>query len=384
LGLLQALARARGLKRLLPVGLKRWARRLLPLEQYDPIKWAAEDPNAGAEEESTYPARVDLRLGIIKEFTQIHSYYIGACRELGVPYRLVDLSGPDWLDQVGRSGCDAFLVRPSGQITVWKQMFDERLRVLSHDLGKILFPSYDEIWFYESKRRMHYWLAAHGMPRPKTWVFYDRDQALDFADRADLPTVFKADLGSGSMGVRILRTRSGLRRLITKAFRKGFLKTGADPRDRQWGTVLLQEYLADPTEWRMIRVGESYFGYQKVRKGDFHSGSHVFRYGRPPTSLLRLTRSVTETGGFLSMALDCFVTSDGRCLVNEMQTTFGLHVSDGLPMEGGRPGRLVYDPAVDDWQFEEGLFCRNKLCNLRVQTLVERLQAGRACCGTAR
>ncbi len=82
------------------------------------------------------------------------------------------------------------------------------------------------------------------------------------------------------------------------------------------------------------------------------------------------------------MALDCFVTSDGGCLVNEMQTTFGLHVSDGLPMEGGRPGRLVYDPAVDDWQFEEGLFCRNKLCNLRVQTLVEKLQAARSCCGT--
>jgi glutathione synthase/RimK-type ligase-like ATP-grasp enzyme len=283
---------------------------------------------------------------------------------------------------VERSGCEAFLVRPSGQITVWKQMFDERLRVLSQDLGKVLFPTYEETWFYESKRRMHYWLAARQIPHAQTWVFYDLHEALDFAERACLPIVFKADFGSGSMGVRILRHRRALRRLIHRCFKTGFLKSGADPRDRQWGSVLLQEYLPDLVEWRMIRIGESYFGYQKVRKGDFHSGSHAFRYGRPPTDLLRLTQAVTDTGGFLSMALDCFVTSDGRALVNEMQTTFGLHVTDGLPMEGGRPGRLVYDPVLDDWRFEEGLFCRNKLCNLRVQTLVDQLLAQRAGWGT--
>ncbi len=71
-------------------------------------------------------------------------------------------------------------------------------RSFPHDLGKILFPSTDEIWFYESKRRMHYWLAAHGMPHPRTWVFYDRTQALDFADR-DGP----ADRVQGGLGLRV-------------------------------------------------------------------------------------------------------------------------------------------------------------------------------------
>jgi len=381
-GPLWALARARGLKARIPIWLKRMGRRLLPLEDYDPAKWLAEDPYAGAEEVSSYPARVDLRLGIIKEFTRIHGYYIGACRELGVPYCVVDISGPDWIERIERSGCDAFLVRPSGQITVWKQMYDERLRIMVQDLGKILFPGYDEIWFYESKRRMHYWLAANKVPHPQTWVFYDRRGALAFAEQAAMPLVFKADFGSGSMGVRIVRDRPGLRRLIDTCFRKGFRKTGADQRDRQWGSVLFQEFLPDVTEWRMIRVGDSYFGYQKVKKGDFHSGSHVFHYGRPPTDLLRQTKKVTDKGGFLSMALDCFVTSDGRCLVNEMQTTFGLHVAEGLPIVDGRPGRLVYDTGIDDWRFEEGDFCRNKLCNLRVETLVKLLQARHGLGGT--
>ena len=369
-GWLWRLARDRRIKRLIPKRIKTLGRRLLPLETYDPQKWLAEDPYARAEEISTYPAKYPVTLGIVREFTRIHSFYIGACRELGVPYRVVDLSGPDWIDVVRRCGCDAFLVRPSGQVTVWKQMFDERLRIMVRDLGLRIFPTLDEVWFYESKRRMHYWLAAHDVPHPRTWVFYDRRAAQAFADAAPLPLVFKADFGSGSMGVRIFRDRGPLQRWIDRCFRKGILKRGADRRDRQWGCVLFQAYLPNVTEWRMIRIGDSYLGYQKVRHGDFHSGSHRFQYGVPPSDLLDFVRGVTDQGRFRSMALDCFVTEDGRYLVNELQTTFGLHVTDGLPMQDGRPGRMLRDETSGQWRFEEGNFCRNKLCNLRVLDLL--------------
>jgi len=374
-GPLWALAKATGLKKLIPVSLKRLGRRLLPLEAYDPVKWLAEDPYADAEEVSTYPARVNLRLGIIKEFTRLHSLYIGACRELGVPYCVVDISGPDWIEQIERSGCDAFLVRPSGQITVWKQMYDERLRVLVQDLGKILFPSYDEIWLYESKRRMHYWLAANEIPHPKTWVFYDRRQALAFARETPLPIVFKADFGSGSKGVRILRDRPSLRRLINRSFARGFLKTGSDLRDRQWGSVLFQEFLPDAAEWRMIRIGESFFGYEKVRKGQFHSGSHCWRYGRPRSDLLDFVREITDKHNFRSMDIDVLVTQQHQYFVNELQAVFGMGNPYEMCVVNGKAGRMIHDSMTNDWRFEEGDFCRNKLCNLRVETLVRLLQA---------
>ena len=63
--------------------------------------------------------------------------------------------------------------------------------------------------------------------------------------------------------------------LIYKAFRRGIVPRGHNPMDRQWGYVYLQEYLKDAEEWRMIRIGESYFGYRKEKVGDFHSGSHA-------------------------------------------------------------------------------------------------------------
>ena len=372
-GLLWRLAQAQSLKRLIPRPLKYLGRRILPLASYDPQKWLAEDPYANAEAISTYPGKVDITLGIIREFTRIHSFYIGACRELGVPYKVIDISGPDWLKIVQDASCDAFLVRPPGQITVWKQMFDERLRIMSQDLNQILYPSYEEIWFYESKRRMHYWLAAHEVPHPQTWIFYDRGQAHDFVAQAPLPLVFKTDFGSGAMGVRILHDRDKLHRLVNRCFRKGVVKAGGDRRDRQWGCILLQAYLPQVKEWRMIRIGDSYMGYQKLQKGDYHSGSHAYAYGAPPTDLLDWVKAITDRGGFRSMALDIFVTPGGQYLVNELQTTFKIHVKEGLPLKDGKPGRFVYDQTGQTWRFIEGNFCRNQLCNLRVQDLLQQL-----------
>jgi hypothetical protein len=370
-GLLWRLAQAQSAKRLIPKPLKVLGRRLLPLESYDPQRWLAEDPYADVEEVSSYPGRVDVTLGIIKEFTRIHSFYIGACRELGVPYKVIDISGPDWVQQIQASGCDAFLVRPSGQITVWKQMFDERLKVISQDLGKTIFPSYEAIWFYESKRRMHYWLQAHDVAHPRTWVYYDRQAALSFADVTPLPIVFKTDFGSGAMGVQILTDRRKINRLVNRCFRHGIVKAGGDPRDRQWGSVLFQEYLPNVREWRMIRMGESYMGFQKLRRGQFHSGSHEFLYQRPPERLLNWVRETTDKGSFRSMALDIFVREDGDYLVNELQTTFALHADEGIPMVDGETGRFLYDEDAATWRFEPGNFCRNKLCNLRVEALLQ-------------
>ncbi|MCP4453460.1 MAG: hypothetical protein GY809_18530 [Planctomycetes bacterium] len=375
-GLLWTLANARILKQRIPKSIKRFGRKFLPLESCDAQRGLPEEAYSAVEQTSSCEGKADVCLGIIKEFTRIHSHYIGACRALGVPYKVLDMSGPDWMEVIRRSKCDALLVRPSGEINAWKQMFDERLRVASHELGKTLFPSYDEIWFCESKRRMHYWLGANDIPHPKTWVYYDRHEALTFADATPLPVVFKADFGSGALGMRIFRERGKLIRWINRYFKKGCVNRGADSRDRQWGSVLFQAYLPNVKEWRMIRIGESYMGYEKIKRGDFASGAKQLNYACPPEALLEFVRRVTCRGGFKSMAVDIFESEDGHYLVNELQTTFDLHVEDGLPMKEGKPGRFLFDTATRAWRFEEGLFCQNKLCNLRVEALMDQLNGG--------
>jgi len=333
--------------------------------------WLAKDPYTAEPEASSYPSRYPYILGIIKEFWHCHWPYIGACRDLGIAYKVIDISGPDWIDIVGKSGCDAFLVWPSVYMTIWKQMYDERLRIMSEELNKRIYPSYKGLWIYESKRRMHYWLRANKIPHPKTWVFYDLEQALDFANNVELPIVFKSDLGSGASGVKIFRHRRRLIRFVKRCFRKGFIRTRGYPLDRQWGSMLFQEYLPGVKEWRMIRIDNSYFGHQKGQIGDFHSGTDIVIFAEPPEELLNFVRKVTDASEFDSMNLDIFETSDGRYLVNELQTVFG---SDPSQMEiGGKPGRYTYDQDRKRWIFEEGIFWQNNCCNLRVEHLVKSL-----------
>jgi glutathione synthase/RimK-type ligase-like ATP-grasp enzyme len=336
--------------------------------------WEREAPFPGMENVSSYPAKVDTRLGIIRSFNYWHQYYMAACRELGVPYRVINIDAANWMDQVRSSECEAFLVWPSAFLSVWKQMYDEHLAILSGHLGKLVYPDTEAMWIYESKRRMHYWLAAEGFPHPETWIFYNRDDAMAFAMRAELPVVRKTDLGSVAAGVAIIRDRSQLRRLVRRAFGAGILRRGSDRRDREWGNVLFQRFIPNASEWRIIRIGDSYFGYEKVRLGDFHSGSARWIYDRPPDTLLDLARELTDRGGFTSMSIDILVDPNGTAYINELQGVFGM-LNEYACKVGEKIGRMLSGDSHGPWQFEEGDFCRNRMCNLRIQAVLDMLRA---------
>lgn len=344
--------------------------------------WTSGHPYKDMPLASTYPSKYEFIVGIVKEFCDKHLPYIAACRDLGISYKVVDISGPDWLQKVKQSGCDAFLVPPSGLTSVWKQMYDERFRVITQDLGKKIFPSYDSIWMYESKRRMHYWLEANGVPHPKTWIFYDLKQALEFVEGAVLPIVYKSDFGSGASGVKIFKNRVALRKHVKRCFKRGYRAYTRCVSDKEWGSVFLQEYLKDVKEWRMIRLEDSYFGHQKVKKNNFHSGSDRFAWINPPEKLLDFVLSITEKGNFKSMNLDIFETSDGRYLVNELQTFFGW-IRPYQMMVNGKAGRYLYDDIIQKWVFEEGVYCQHGGCNLRLVSLMSEFNINVEIVGTS-
>ncbi len=358
-------------RRWIPRPLRSLGYRLLPKRRLARKMWQ-EEYRRTLSAVRTSPLRTSVRLGIIKDMMMKHGRYEAACRELGVPYELVDIAGADWKEAIEGCGCDAFLVWPSHVHTISKMMFDERLRFLNHEMGRTLFPCYEGLWLYESKRRIAEWFALHDVPQPETRVFFDREQAERFLHRAHYPLVFKTDTSSSALGVRILRGQRQASRLVGRCFGKGYLARRHDARDRQWGCVLLQQYVPNATEWRTARVGGSFFANQKVRRGQFHSGSREVHYVRPPDRLLDFCRQVSEKGPFASINLDVLETEDGRYLASEMHSVWGCAQAH-MTIVDGRPGRFVYAEGYGMWAFEPGSFCRNVLCNLRVRTLLEML-----------
>ncbi|MGO1369373.1 ATP-grasp domain-containing protein [Senegalia sp. (in: firmicutes)] len=327
-----------------------------------------------------------MKLGILNEFTGSEKNYIKACESLGVEYELVDIISTNWIDNIKNSNCDGFLVKPSAKKEVWKNMYDEKLYFINKIMKKPIYPSYEELFIYENKKNMAYWLEVNDIPHPKTWVFYKREEALKFIkDYNEFPIMFKTNIGSAALGVKFIKNEKEAIKLINKIFTRGkFFNIGytkwyktsygiSYPRmdDKQYNFIIFQEKLDVKVEWRMINIGDSFFGHQKLSDGKFHSGSDLVGWVKPPEALLNLTKEISKIGNFTSMAIDIFEDINGNYYVNELQTMFGSYNPSQMYINDV-PGRYTYNDGK--WEFEEGLFNENASCNLRVIDFIERLE----------
>ena len=380
---LYAIGRMRRLRRVLPKFLEAWVNRAMPMADYSRRRKDLAAAGGDVELESNYTAKVPWRLGVIAHPENIHTNYVEACKELAVSYQVLDIFRSDWIDQVTKSNCDAFLTWSCETPVIWKRLYDDRLRFLVRDLGKMVYPPYDAIWLYGSKQRGTEWLRIHGFPCPATWVFYNEDEAVDFVKNASYPKVAKLDSGSASSGVWVVRNPAAARVIIRRAFGRGLKPKLSNGRDSQWGSILFQEYIPDAIEWRVVRIGKSYFGHDKVRAGDFHSGTGRTNWRRPPEEALRLVKRIVDTGRFDCMDVDILQSQEGRFYVNELQTFFGTKDTTQMYIEG-KPGRFLYVEERDFWEFEGGRFGINACCNLRVESLLEMLAGQSTRAGAAR
>ncbi len=364
----------RTLAPLLPTSLKETIRGVVPMKAYDYARQREVVLDQGPPQMTVPGSR--YRFGIVDDLYQDHQYFMAACRDRGVSYEVVDLLADDWVDRFRNGTFDAVLVWPSSVTTVIKQTYDYRLRILEQDLGVCLYPTWQECWLTEHKPRLRDWMDAHGVPHPRTWVFHDEAQALDFARGASLPIICKTATGAGASGVSVIRHRRALERIVRESFGPGLRPKRYDAHDRQRGFVYLQEYLPDVDEWRMVRIGDSFFGYRKEKGADgLHSASHKWSWVDPGKELLDLLKQVTDIGGFTSMNVDVFLTKDGRLLVNELQTVFGCTTPAIYMKVKDVEGRYHWQDGA--WCFEPGNYWHNHMCNLRIDHLVRTLDARR-------
>ena len=358
-------------RRLVPRGARQAVQRFVSFQDQKMRYFERRDPLAGVLAGDDNGLGFAFRVGIVRNRAFRHTPFVAACREERVPFRVVDVTGADWWHEVREAGCDAFLAWPDATATPVAKLVKDRLELLEREHGALVFPSAAERWVYEDKVRLADWLAARDLPHPPTRVFFDRAAADEFVATCDLPVVSKTAFGAAATGVRILRRRRDAHALVARAFGRGLMVAGHDPRDRQWGFVLFQDHLDVVREWRLVRIGDAYFGHPKGRTGEFHSGSGRAEWDVPEPRHLELLHRVTEAGGFRSMAVDTFETATGELWVNELQTVFGASTSVDQMRVDGHPGRMLRDGA-GGWRFEPGDFARNACANARLLDLIAR------------
>jgi len=322
-----------------------------------------------------------------------------SCAKVNIDFDVIDLTSWDWYDQLKQSDSNIFLLKPPGETYKFKHLYDERLYVVSAVMNKFVFPSFKEVYIYENKRMLSAFLKGASIPLPGTHVFYDKGEAFAFAETASLPIVGKTSIGASGTGVKIIHSKIELKKYIRKAFGKGIKRrlgpnrnTGnvkswskkafASPsyfweklkkyieiyQDSQKGFVLLQEYIPHDYEWRIVKIGESWFGHQKVKSGEMASGTKGIDYVTPPIPLLEFCKDVCDQHNFNSMAIDIFEHPTKGYVVNELQTIFG-HVQDYIMELDGKTGRYIFSD--NQWIFEEGNVNTNESYDLRLETALK-------------
>lgn len=331
--------------------------------------------------------------------------WVTACQKRNLTFKVIDLTSLDWLSKVRKEPFDFFLTRPPGDIERFKIMYDERLYVIAKILKYKLFPSYEECLIYENKKMAAYYFEAYAIPHPHTIIIYAYNQAVDCLKSANYPVVAKSSIGAAGSGVEIIHSSQELHKYIVQAFKrdgirrrfgpnrvtgspsKWFYKTLNDPsyfkkkwksyieryKDSQFGYVIFQEYLPHEFEWRVARIGESYFAYKKLKVGDKSSGVKSFAYENPPLDMMDFIRELSNTHQITCAAFDLFHVN-GKYLVNEIQTLFG-HKNDHILEVDGKPGRYRF---IDNqWVFEAGDFNSNESYDLRLSAALDLYSSGK-------
>ncbi|MFA6726208.1 MAG: hypothetical protein WCS13_05820 [Candidatus Cloacimonadaceae bacterium] len=323
-----------------------------------------------------------------------------------IEWQVINLCAYDWLEKIIDGNYDLFLAKPPGVTQRFKQLYDERLYILKTELGIKVYPTLKEVLIYENKRFLSFWLAANNIPHPFTWIFYNKEEALNFINNyKNYPIVGKINIGAAGKGIKFLNNKKEALIYIQRSFskqglksrwypyvKKGFLLTRikrfvknksyrnqrlsiykAIYDESQKGFIILQEYIPHEYEWRVVRIGDSFFAHKKLKRGEKASGTLIKEYGKPPFDLLYFVKEITDRHQLYSQSVDIF-ESDRGYLINEMQCIFGQ--SDPYQMlVNGIPGRYVM--IEGNWIFEEGDFNTNQSYDLRLETALKLYREGK-------
>ena len=294
--------------------------------------------------------------------------WVDYCSKEKIPFKLVNCYASNIIDDL--KGCSALLWHhshsdPRDLLIAW-----QILSALEHT-GLRVFPDFRTAWHFDDKVGQKYLFEAMDIPTLSAHVFVERASALDWAANTDYPKVFKLRHGAGSAGVKLVQSEMQARRLIRKAFGRGFAvyapwdnlkerfhKWRLGKYDamelakaifrfvyppqfsrilgRQKGYVYFQDFAPDnDSDIRVIVIGERAFGIKRwVRPGDFRaSGSGNFSYEPEhiDSSSIELAFESARKLGSSCTAFDFVRKTDGSLVVLEMSYGFDQQGYDPCP-----------------------------------------------------
>jgi len=322
-----------------------------------------------------------MKIAIHHKENDFSSKWIEYCQKNQIDYKIVNCYENDIIDQLG--DCDA-LMWHFNQSNPKDVLFAKQLLYSMQTAGKKVFPDFNTAWHFDDKVGQKYLLEAIGAPVVPSYVFYEKQKALQWVEKTEFPKVFKLRKGAGSAHVRLVQKQKEAKKLVHKAFSRGFSQYNkvANLKDRwlkfrngnlgfmnvmkgvlrfgkttefakivgnEKGYIYFQDFVPNNDyDIRVIVINDKAFAIKRlVRKGDFRasgSGHILYEKHHFHEDTIRLSFDVASKIQSQCLALD-YVFKDDKPLITEL--------SYGFVKEGYYPCKGYWDR---DLNWVEGPF----------------------------
>ena len=322
-----------------------------------------------------------MKLGIHQENNSFSQRWIDYCNKNNIDWKPVDCYRSDIVFHL--SDCDALMWHFNHKGPKASK-FAKQLLFSLEAAGKRVFPDYNTVWHFDDKIAQKYLLESIDAPLAPAYVFYSKNEALEWAQQTTYPKVFKLRNGAGSENVRLVKNKSAAFRLIRKAFGRGFSQYNAwgnlNERIRKFrlgkttlwdvikgiirlvhtteysrvagreiGYIYFQDFIPDNNyDIRVVVVGDKAFAIKRLaRDGDFRaSGSGYIQYNKNlfNDEIIKLSLDLAKKLKTQCIAFD-FVYLGSKPLL--------LEISYGFASEGYNPCPGYWDKNL---HWHEGKF----------------------------
>lgn len=294
--------------------------------------------------------------------------WIEYCSRNNIPFKVVNAYDNDIINQL--NDCDIFMWHHSNY-DYRDALFAKQLIYSLETIGIKVFPDFNTTWHFDDKVGQKYLLEAIDAPLVPSYVFYNKKDARKWIESTSFPKVFKLRGGSGSSNVQLVENKHKAKKLIKKAFGKGFsqfdkfnhlkfryknFKSGKEsfvgvlkgivrlfignkysnmvPREK--GYVYFQDFIPNNKfDIRVIVVGEKAFALKRlVRKNDFRasgSGNIVYNKSEIDERCIQISFNVNEKLKCQSIAFDYVFDENNNPLIVEISYGFDVKAYDPCP-----------------------------------------------------
>lgn len=166
--------------------------------------------------------------------------WINYCERNKIDYKTVNAYDSNIVKQV--EDCDVFMWY-FHHLSYKDALFAKQLLFSLQMGGKKVFPDFNSGWHFDDKVGQKYLLEAIGTPLVPSYVFYTKTEAYKWINSTTFPKVFKLRGGAGSSNVMLAKTANQAKKIVKKAFGKGFKQYDA------WGNL--------KERWRKYILGKT-------------------------------------------------------------------------------------------------------------------------------